>query len=347
VCLLFWVPLVAVGLDFLFDGETDLRHLARTIAIADTVTLLCYGGTLLGHTIVERIARRFGSPLEQRGSAFYFAISILLMPCALPVGLWVGARVGAALHQPYHPNAARYRISLGFGAITAALFFFQRARAEAREKQDRAESRVRDLENANLRAQLSALTAEMNPHMLFNALNTIASLVHGDPNLAEETVLELAELYRGILKTSGQTMHSLRDELRVCEAYLRVERARFGDRLKVEVSIEDNLDVDALSVPVLILQPLVENAIKHGIAPRARGGSISIRVAAAEDGTAIAIEDDGVGFGRSVVPGNGRAIANCADRLRLAYGGAAAIEIATRAEGGTRARLQLPPRATA
>lgn len=179
--------------------------------------------------------------------------------------------------------------------------------------------------------------------MLFNALNTIASLVHEDPDRAEETVVELAELYRGILRSSGAATHALSDEIRLCQAYLRVERARFGERLDVEVDVDARVDAGAVRVPVLLLQPLVENAVKHGISPRARGGKVAVRIA--RDGARIlaAVEDDGVGLGASPAKGAGRALANCHDRLRLAYGDAAALAIAPRARGGTRAELSFPP----
>ncbi|HEY8073368.1 MAG TPA: histidine kinase, partial [Labilithrix sp.] len=202
----------------------------------------------------------------------------------------------------------------------------------------------RDLERANLEAQLAALTAEMNPHMLFNALNTIASLVHSDPDRAEQTVLELAEVYRGILRVSGAKTHTLAEELRLCEAYLRVERARFGDRLAIVLDVDAHALDRGPDVPVLVVQPLVENAIKHGLSPRASGGTVSLRVRVRGEGDAVdvLVEDDGVGLGASPSKGNGRALANCAERLRLAYGGEASLDVAANEGGGTRARLRLP-----
>jgi len=338
--MVLWVPLVAGVLDLTFGGPHDfVRRWLISAAIADTVCFLCFGGALLVRYFVvlatkKKAAKEMAAP-QRHGPAFYFGLAALIMPCVLPLGLLVGARVASALGRTYHIDLGSYRVGLGFGAVMIAVFFLHRARGEARD-------RVRDLENANLKAQLAALTAEMNPHMLFNALNTIASLVHDDPDRAEQTVLELAEVYRGVLRAAGGATHSLADELRLCQAYLRVESARYGERLTVTFSADESVDPKSILVPMLILQPLVENAVKHGIAPRARGGTVTVRVIAEANGLAVVVEDDGIGFGKSVVAGNGRALANCKERLRLTYGEGATLDIGARVEGGTRARLSLP-----
>jgi two-component sensor histidine kinase len=331
--MLVWVPLVVLGIELMLGGTRAFG--ARVVCsgtIAETVCVLCYGAALTVHHLVIRFMKWRG------GAAFDFGLSMLLMPCALPVGLFVGAWASGLVGRPFTPNANDYRYGIGFGIVIMALFFLHRARAEAKD-------RVRELENAHLRAQLAALSAEMNPHMLFNALNTIASLVHDDPERAERTVLELAEVYRGILRASSGVTHALADELRLCEAYLGVERARYGERLRVLIEVDPGVDTHAMIVPVLILQPLVENAVKHGIAPRAEGGTITVRVRRDGDAIAMVVEDDGVGLGAAeaaVSRGNRRALSNCAQRLELVYGGVAAFDIATREAGGTRAQLVLP-----
>ena len=334
-CLLLWVPLVAAALDLTFGGAHDFaRRWLISAAIADTVCFLCFGGAILVQHLVALAARK--RKTRPYGPAFYFGLAALIMPCVLPVGLLVGARVATAVGRTYHFGLGSYRVGLGFGAVMIAIFFLHRARGEARE-------RVRDLENANLKAQLAALTAEMNPHMLFNALNTIASLVHDDPDRAEQTVLELAEVYRGVLRAASGATHSLADELRLCQAYLRVESARYGERLVVTFAVDDAVDAKDILVPMLLLQPLVENAVKHGIAPRASGGTVAVRVVSEGKGLAVVmVEDDGIGLGKSEATGNGRALANCKERLRLTYGEGATLDIASRSEGGTRVRLALP-----
>ena len=266
-----------------------------------------------------------------------------MMPFSFPLGYASGGLVARLLGVDWGDASFRsYRVGLGFGLVIIALFFFQRTRTEAREAARAAEDRIRELENKRLQAELAALTAEMNPHLLFNALNTVASLIHGDPDRAEEVVMQLSALYRGVLRSSGSATHSLRDELRLCEAYLEVERARFGERLEVSVDVAGAIDTAQIQVPVLVLQPFVENAIKHGFSHRARGGRVRLEVRQSGERVDAMIEDDGVGFGQSPEAGNGKAIANCRERLSLTYGDRAQLDIGARTGGGTRVTVSLP-----
>ncbi len=248
-----------------------------------------------------------------------------------PAGLIAGA-----------PDFRAYRVGIGFGLVMAAVFFFYRSRAEARDAARDAEARLAELENRRLRAQLSALTAEMNPHLLFNALNTVASLVHHDPDRAEEVVLQLADLYRGVLRSAGSATHPLGDEMRLCRAYLEVEHARFGARLVREIDVDPAVDLETIQVPVLVLQPFVENAVKHGLSRRKEGGKVRLELRMNGPHLDMTVDDDGVGLGESRAPGTGRGIANCKERLALTYGGRASLAVGARTGGGTRVVVSLP-----
>ena len=125
------------------------------------------------------------------------------------------------------------------------------------------------------RAKISALQAQMNPHFLFNALNTVASLVRTDPRAAESTVENLAQVLRRTLDRSQRTFSTVEDEIGYLRAYLSVEMERYGDRLTVRWSVDPA--ADHLTLPPMTLQPLVENALKHGIGNRLHGGNLSIR----------------------------------------------------------------------
>jgi LytS/YehU family sensor histidine kinase len=153
--------------------------------------------------------------------------------------------------------------------------------------------------------------------------------------------VRLSDLYRGMLDSLRRTSHSLAAELGLCRAYLDVEKARFGERLQIGIDVAGDVDAAALEVPVLVVQPLVENAVVHGISGRARGGRVAIRVRQAAK-LEIAVEDDGVGVGRSTRRGAGTALANCRERLALEHGGAASLELRERPDGGTEALLRLP-----
>ena len=193
------------------------------------------------------------------------------------------------------------------------------------------------------RAELAALQARINPHFFFNTLNTISSLLDEDPREAEEIVQTLAELFRYTFKVADSGPVKLREELDFTRNYLTIEQARFEERLRVEWQLEP----EALEVPVpgLIVQPLVENAVGHGIAPRAEGGMLRIS-ASVEDGRLhVEVRDDGVGLdgapGSMIQDGHG--LGNIAQRLEAFYRGAGSIRLSANPEGaGTLVQLELP-----
>ena len=204
-----------------------------------------------------------------------------------------------------------------------------------------AEARLRE---EAARAELAALQARINPHFFFNTLNTITCLLDEDPRQAEEVVQTLADLFRYTFKVSDAAPVALREELDFTRGYLTIEQARFGARLRVAWEIAEGSD--DVPVPGLILQPLVENAVAHGIAPRAGGGTLRISARVAEDRLQIEVTDDGIGFRgknpESLVT-DGHGLSNVRRRLETFYRGGAALEIETNPAGhGVVARLLMP-----
>jgi two-component system, LytTR family, sensor kinase len=208
----------------------------------------------------------------------------------------------------------------------------------------RIEIKLEEQEKLLLQARMDALQSQINPHFLFNTLNSIASLVRFDPDTARELVVKLASILRRLLR-KHDTFVQLREELEFIDDYLDIEVVRFGrDKLRVEKDIDaDTLD---LAVPSMLLQPLVENSIKHGLAPKIDGGSITLRSRVAENSLLIDVEDDGVGFNASEVVEDparkGIGMANVAERLRVLYGDSAGMSISPRDGVGTRIALRLP-----
>jgi signal transduction histidine kinase len=188
--------------------------------------------------------------------------------------------------------------------------------------------RLRQAERAALEAELRALRAQVHPHFLFNALNTIVALIRTRPAEAEEVTEELADLFRYVLRASRQPTVSLAEELKSVEMYLAIEKARFGDRLKPRLDIPPALH--GARVPSLILQPLVENAVKHG-ASRVEG-ECAIEVEGRQEGDRIClrVSDGGPGFA-SILPeavfGSGTGLANVRDRLHLHFGTGASVQL--------------------
>jgi sensor histidine kinase YesM len=191
---------------------------------------------------------------------------------------------------------------------------------------------------AKSEAELAALQARINPHFLFNTLNSIAALIGDEPAKAEQVLGQLSSLMRYTLQSNHAGVVSLDDELKIVRGYLEIEEVRLGDRLRYEIDIDPALRGAVL--PILLLQPLVENAIKHGIAPNIAGGRLIVR-GWCEDGRAIfTIVDDGDG-GDGGTAGFGEGLMNVRQRLEALYGDRAAVTL-TRRDGLTETRVMLP-----
>jgi signal transduction histidine kinase len=192
------------------------------------------------------------------------------------------------------------------------------------------------------RAELRALRAQVNPHFLFNTLNSIAALIHENPAAAEDVVTRLAEVFRHALNASGREHTRLGDELEFLRSWLAIEHVRFGDRLRVVEDVEPGLD--DVPVPGLLFQPLVENAVRYAVATRAEGGTITLRVRRDPSGDTLTAEiaDDGPGFTPGTRPrGNGVGLESVRERLRLG-GERHAFALESAPGQGTRVRVTLP-----
>jgi signal transduction histidine kinase len=203
--------------------------------------------------------------------------------------------------------------------------------------------RERELSELAATAELAALRARINPHFLFNSLNSIAQLIHTDPTTAEACVERLAEIFRYILRRGEKEFVPLADELQVTEAYLDLERARFGDRLVIETAVSP-ASLGRL-IPTLTLQPLVENAIKHGLARKVGPGRLRIDAAVDDGCLVLSVGDDGLGMAAPALASiyeRGLGLSSLRDRLARLYGPAHLPEITSAPGQGTCVRLRLP-----
>jgi two-component system LytT family sensor kinase len=211
----------------------------------------------------------------------------------------------------------------------------------------RIQIKLEEQERLLLQARMAALQNQINPHFLFNTLNSISSLVRFDPDTAREMILKLATILRRLLHSTDSFV-PLREEVEFIDNYLDIEVVRFGrEKLKVVKDL-DPASLEAM-VPSMLLQPLVENCIKHGLAPQVEGGSITLRSRLIESRLVVEVEDDGVGMGSAQelgqaqgLGGMGIGMANVAERLKVLYGDAAQMMIENREGGGTLIRLRLP-----
>jgi sensor histidine kinase YesM len=191
------------------------------------------------------------------------------------------------------------------------------------------------------RAQMRALQAQINPHFLFNTLNVLANLIHSNPAKAERVTEELADVFRYALESTRAEWVTLDEELRFIESYLEIEKARFEERLAYSFQVDDSMRT--LKIPPMILQPLVENAIKHGIGPKIEGGAVTIAASLDSDRIVITVQDTGVGH-RAVSRhrGTGIGLTNIRERLQHVYGEAGAVRLEELHPFGTRAVVTLP-----
>lgn len=197
------------------------------------------------------------------------------------------------------------------------------------------------LEARLIEAQLSALRMQLQPHFLFNALNTIAMLVRqGEARTSVRMIARLSELLRHVLDESGEPEIPLGQELLLVQRYLEIEQLRFGDRLVFECDVPAEL-TDAL-VPNLLLQPIVENAVRHGISRRAAAGRITLRARRHDGHLRLEVIDDGPGLAADALLNGGLGVRNTRARLEHLYGDRAALALENAAPTGVRVRIEVP-----
>src|SRR5687768_2356638 len=211
----------------------------------------------------------------------------------------------------------------------------------------RIEHRLQEQEKLLLAAKIESLKSQINPHFLFNTLTSISSLIRAEPDTARTLIIRLSALLRRLLR-SHEHFVSLREELEAIDEYLDIEVIRFGPKLLVHKDIDP--DTLELIVPSMILQPLVENSIKHGLSRKVGAGSITIRSHRENGRAVIEVEDDGMGFfaDRLEQPmSSGIGLANVRERLRVIYGASYQLTLKSEPGKGTRARIEVPELATA
>ena len=227
-----------------------------------------------------------------------------------------------------------WSILLGWSALYLGLQYYAALQGE-RERALRAEADAH-------RAHLQALRYQLNPHFLFNALNGVSTLVaEGHAREATTMLARISDFLRLTLDEETASEVPLAEEVEFVRRYLEIERARFGDRLRTRFDVDD--EVLSAEVPALVLQPLVENAVKHAVAPREEGARVEVVARRDGDDLVLDVADDGPGLGSGDGTGGlGVGLANVRDRLRQRYGDAGRLDLSRPEGGGLRVRLRLP-----
>jgi two-component sensor histidine kinase len=343
-----WAFLAANVIGVAFIAQSAFLQAARGGApplwrIAVGQLLPWYGWALLAPLIVVLCAKL---PLRQgkrgRTIALYAAaaaaLAIVHSALMTPVAVWLtrfdgsptspGTYFRALLSNRAAPDLVQVALLV---AVCHAVLYYRASR-----DRELAASR---LTSQLAQAELKALKLQLQPHFLFNTLNAIAAHIRDEPAIAEQMVERLSELLRLVLHSSGEQEVTLARELEFVRTYLGIHEVRFGSRLRVSLDVDPSLD-DVL-VPAMLLQPLVENAVVHGIASRPGEGAINVR--AWPDGTrfTLTIEDSGTATARTSSPSFGVGLSNTQARLAQLYGRDQSLTVSTR-EGGTLVALVLP-----
>jgi len=339
--LLAWVPLTAITgtLLVLAARLTPLEAVLVTLPLTAVYAFLCLSSWYLCKAVpvgAATLARMTGT---------------LLAAAALASTLWAawGATIvwilatfpGFSALPDSLPALTPVVVILGFllyllaAAVHYVLLAVDRARAE--------EARGAELSRLAREAELRALKEQLNPHFLFNSLNSISALTTSSPERAREMCVLLAGFLRSTLGLSGKATIPLGEELSLVRSYLEIERVRFGDRLRVEERVE--ADAARCGVPPLLLQPLVENAVKHGVAPRLEGGAVTLSARQADGMVRIELVNP-YDPDAEAAPGAGVGLANVRRRLAARWGDRAALET-MRTDGLFRIELTIPADAAA
>jgi hypothetical protein len=346
----FRTTMVAISaasvLAFLEIFRTSVTHVIEGDRIHMTVTLhrviAMWITVVIASPWCAFMARRF--PFRSRrtlrtlaahvgGAAVFAAIHIgLLMLFHAVRGDRGFPNAPALLHTYFFYVAMEMSV---YVAIVLVLLLLE-ARREAAEREIAAARLERDATTA----RLETLQAQIRPHFLFNTLNALAVLARrGDGAAADRAIGDLGELLRTSFEAPPGHEITLAEELAFVERYVALQRLRFSDRLQVAWHIED--ETRRARVPALLLQPLVENAIEHGLAS-AEGGTVSVSARRAGDALEIEVTDEGGGFTAAAGTGRGVGLANTRERLALLYGPAGVLETGDRPDGGGRVRIRIP-----
>jgi sensor histidine kinase YesM len=304
------------------------------------VTANCVGYTLhllifLGGCGIENRIHRAGRVVV---TAYYMGMSTV----GVLLGFWLATIL---LGREFLPRLGDPRwvvaiavTSLVISVVIAIVYFWREKSALADAALEREQRRTADIGREAMAANLRALQAQIEPHFLFNTLANVTGLIDADPARARHMLETFIRFLRASLVATRRSTTTLADEFALIADFLEVLKVRMGGRLEVAVDLPDGLS--ALEIPPMLIQPVVENAIRHGLEPQVEGGRVVLRARRDGDRLFLEVADTGAGFGDGTSAGLG--LANIRERLRLAYGDAARLGIRANSPQGTIVSIELP-----
>jgi len=347
----YWLRIVAASVaaslvvTVVFTGvtwHTPVRQMAEAFGVSLLFSFVI--GPMLGVVmprVGHAVACRFTFPLD-------WAILITTMVAIALAGSFgaililsgIGYLHGAGIVTTWMTRSlnASIVITLTFGIFVTVMESMRRRLDETTLALRTKERDEADARRLGAEAQLAAIESRVQPHFLFNTLNSIAALAHDDPAGAERMAGQLASLMRSSLDASAAPLVPLSEELRMVRAYLEIERVRFGERLRYDIDVDEA--AACVQVPRLAVQTVVENSVKYAVSPRREGGRVAVRASAAGSRVTVSVADDGPGFElETAPPGHGLALVR--DRLAMTFGGRAALRVERRGSE-TRVSLEVP-----
>jgi signal transduction histidine kinase len=331
--LMFWFIAISMSPRHNLNAEYFIWNLLTANAIGYTIHALFALGAVTG---LEAWARR----THQVAKVLYYTLasSLGVVIGFLMVSTLVGD--GTFKHWLRSPGWVAFMAfsSLLVSVILSVIFFWRERHARDEAELERRRLHAERVEREAVLANLRALQAQIEPHFLFNTLANVTSLIDPDPAKARRMLENFIRFLRSSLNATRSESTTLADEAELIAAYLDVLEIRMGARLRYEIDVP--ADLHAYTLPPMLLQPVVENSIRHGLEPKVEGGLV--RVAARREGANVLVEisDSGVGF--SPVTRGGVGLTNLRDRLRLIYGEAASLVVGESAAGGASVTLSLP-----
>ena len=311
--------------------STDLPTLLSQLGVGSTFWYVAAGVTPL---LVWSVRRLDHERRRVRSGAVIAVALVVLVTGTAAIDFFI-VYGDSPYRPPFGPalgSGARQN-ALPWIAVAGLVLAFESRRRAVRSS----------LERERLRAEVAeqrviALTNQLQPHFLFNTLQGISTLIHRDPAAADEMLTKLSDLLRDLLRHRERVLVPLGEELQYARTYLEIAKIRFGDRLTFEIDVDQALH--GTSVPLFLLQPLVENALKHGIGGRIDGGRITITARREGDRVRIDVIDDGPS--QALSGGNGIGLSNTRERLEAAFGASQALSMLSREAGGAIARVEVP-----
>lgn len=313
--------------------------------IAGFLTALDYGGGFVVNLVFSQCVGlcilaviRLALRLPLTGAVRGAAVAVAIVAGAALGGILGRALTGLGVSPDGSHETQSLLIGLVFGSIAAGFFWLRERNARLESELQARELARLQAEKQSVTAQLRMLQAQIEPHFLFNSLANVAALIEAEPKLAGCLLDALIQYLRSSLARTRAEGGTLGDEVNLLRAYLEVLKMRMGKRLDYDFDIASDLLAEAF--PPMLLQPLVENAIRHGLEPKVEGGRITVTARGQDHRLLVSVTDDGLGFAET--SGAGIGLANIRARLTAIFGPAAHFELSSKVGAGTTAMISIP-----